>query len=88
MPTVGSWGGGGSFERGTPVKPRHRDSHGINTCSRMEKTTHSVTRGSRLELDLCHHDLIPAFVGERISLSRKSGLLSLIGIVDLQGLID
>ena len=53
------------------------------TCSRIEKTAHSVTRRSRLELDLRHHDPIPPFVGKRIGLSRKSGLISLIGIREL-----
>jgi hypothetical protein len=36
--------------------------HGRITCSRMEKTAHSVARGSRLESDLCHHDPISPFV--------------------------
>jgi len=38
---------------------------------------------NRLGLDLCHHDPIPPFVRERIGLSKKSGLISLIGFVDL-----
>ena len=36
--------------------------HGRITCSRVEKTAHSVTRGSWLEFDICHHDPIPSFV--------------------------
>ena len=49
----------------------------------MDKSAHSVTRGSRLELDLCHHDAISPVVGDSIGLSRKSGPVSLIGFVDL-----
>ena len=41
--------------------------HGRITCSRMEKTAHSVTRGSGLELDRCHDDPIPPFVGEEVN---------------------
>jgi len=34
-------------------------------------------------LDLCHHDPTPPTAGERIGLSKKSRLSSLIGFVDL-----
>jgi len=38
--------------------------HGRITYSRMEKSAHSVTRGSRLELDSCQHDPIPPLLGK------------------------
>jgi len=75
-------GGGFLWARYPCIAPAPRQSHGILKYSRLEKTAHSVTRGSRLQLDLCHHDPISPFAGERIGLSRKSRLISLIGIVD------
>ena len=34
-------------------------------------------------MDLCHYDSIPPLVGERVGLSKKPRLQSLIGFVDL-----